>query len=176
LSREVLDGRAEGNSDLDWRALYERYAEEVGRYLLKITGDPEAASDLMQDTFVRAMTREGQLRERTLIRAWLYRIATNLAMSHLRGRRLRTLFSVAPTWERQQDPASWTAEVDQVRRALRSIPPAQAICLVLRERGFTRREIAEICCKSEQAIKSRLARGEANFLAAYQRIERGFAR
>jgi len=48
--------------------------------------------------------------------------------------------------------------------------------LVLRERGFTRDEIAEMSGVSPETVKSRLARGEANFVAAYRRLERGLVR
>lgn len=159
------------DDDLDWRSLYERYAVEIARYLLKVTGDPEVAKDLVQDTFVGAIEHESQLRERSLVRSWLYRIATNHAMSYLRRRRLLAPLTLVRT--ERADHALLSAEADQVRRALRAIPPAHAVCIVLRERGFSRREIAEICGVSEEAVKSRLARGESNFVAAYRRLDRG---
>jgi DNA-directed RNA polymerase specialized sigma24 family protein len=46
----------------------------------------------------------------------------------------------------------------------------------LRERGFSRGEIAAICGIGEEAVKSRLARGEATFVAAYHRLERNLVR
>jgi RNA polymerase sigma factor (sigma-70 family) len=162
---------------LDWRVVYERYAEEIGHYVAKIARDPDLATDVVQATFVRALERERQLRDRTFVRAWLYRIATNLAVSELRRRQLRARFRLdrsdpaAPT-----DPAVRVAETDQVRRALASVPPGQVSCLVLRERGFTRSEIAEICGIGDEAVKSRLARGEATFVAAYHRLERDLLR
>jgi len=159
---------------LDWHTLYERYAGEIVHYLAKLTADPEAAKDLMQETFVRAIERQGQLRDRAASRPWLYRIATNLAVSALRRRQLRAYLPFG-TAERP-DPALSVPEVDQVRAALRSIAPMQAACLILRERGFSRREIAAVCGLSEEGAKSRLARGEASFIAAYRRLERGLPR
>ncbi len=159
---------------VDWRAVYERYAEKITRYLAKVTGDVETAKDLMQESFVRGIERQSQLRDRARLRPWLYRIATNLAISHLRRRRLRSRFGL---WAaKRTDVALQVAEIDEVRTALRSIAPAQAACLILRERGFSRRDIAEICGVSEEAVKSRLARGEANFIAAIRRLGRGLSR
>lgn len=159
---------------LDWRALYERYAGEIVHYLVKLTTDPEEAKDVMQETFVRAIERQGQLRDRAASRPWLYRIATNLAVSSLRRRQLRARLPFGAPEGR--DPALSLPEVDQVRAALRAIAPAQAACLILRERGFSRREIAAICGLSDEGAKSRLARGEASFIAAYRRLERGLSR
>jgi RNA polymerase sigma-70 factor (ECF subfamily) len=154
--------------------LYERYAGEIVHYLMKLTAEPEAAKDLMQETFVRAIERQGQLRDRAALRPWLYRIATNLAVSSIRRRQLRARLHFAGT--ERLDPALSVPEFDQVRAALRSIAPTQAACLILRERGFSRREIAAICGLTEAGAKSRLARGEANFIAAYRRLERGLSR
>ena len=159
---------------LDWRALYERYAGEIVHYLMKLTRDQETAKDLMQETFVRAIERQEQLRDRLALRSWLYRIATNLATSSLRRRQLRARLTFGAS--ERPDPTLLVAEVDQVRAALRSIAPTQAACLVLRERGFSRREIAVICGLSEDGAKSRLSRGEASFIAAYRRLERGLSR
>jgi RNA polymerase sigma factor (sigma-70 family) len=154
--------------------LYERYASEIVHYLVKLTTEPEAAKDLMQETFVRAIERQGQLRDHAALRPWLYRIATNLAVSFLRRRQLLRRMSFVR--HAHTDPALSVPEVDQVRAALRSIAPMQAACLILRERGFSRREIAAICGLTEEGAKSRLARGEANFIAAYRRLERGLSR
>jgi RNA polymerase sigma-70 factor (ECF subfamily) len=170
----VSEAAAPGAESLDWRAVYERYAVEILHYLMKLIAEPEAAKDLMQETFARAIERQGQLRDRASVRSWLYRIATNLAVSSLRRRQVRARLMFARA--EHPDPALIAAEVDHVRSALRSIAPAQAACLVLRERGFSRREIAAICGLSEEGTKSRLARGEANFVAAYQRLERGASR
>jgi RNA polymerase sigma-70 factor (ECF subfamily) len=160
-----------------WRDLYERYAEELGHYLMKLTGDLDMSRDLVQDTFVRAIEREPQLRDRALVRAWLYRIATNLALSELRRRQLRARLRLDRSDRATRaDPALRVPETDQVRRALASVPPAQLSCVILRERGFSRGEIAEICGVGEEAVKSRLSRGDANFIAAYHRLERNLLR
>jgi len=170
----VSDGVVVTAGPLDWGGLYERYAGEIARYLYKATGDKQVAMDLLHDTFVNAMSRQNQLRDRARVRPWLYRIATNLAISDMRRRRRRSWLTVVPA--RQDDPAARAAEGDLVRRVLGSLAPHQAVMLVLRERGFTRDEIAEMSGVSPETVKSRLARGEANFVAAYRRLERGLVR
>jgi len=60
---------------------------------------------------------------------------------------------------------------------MRSIPADQAATLLLfYESGFARGEIADLLNVSEETVKSRLARGRKNFMAAYRRLERGLAR
>ena len=57
-----------------------------------------------------------------------------------------------------------------VREAIRSISADQAVALVLHyAHGFTRAEIAELVGRTEETVKSRIARGRRAFLAAYDR-------
>ncbi len=158
-------------SALDWESLYALHAEGLLRYLTKMTGEGEVAADLLQETFVQAMRREAQLRDPGSVRAWLFGIATNLARQHRRRARLLRFvpFSGREAIDDHFDPAAET-----VHRALASIPFEQAAALVLHYRaGFSRAEIAQMSGVGDEAVKSRLARGRANFIAAYHRLERG---
>ena len=114
------------------------------------------------------MRDEAQLRDPEKVRPWLYRIATRLATRRLERARLIAFF---PFSGREiSTEASPDIEGIAVRDALRALRPEQASALVLHfAQGFTRVEIAEITGRSEETIKSRIARGKRSFLAAYQR-------
>lgn len=156
---------------LDWRSLYDANAPDLLRFLRRFTKEAGAAEDLLHDTFARAMGAR-RLPRPEEARPWLYRIAANVAISDLRRPRVRSsllFFGVQPSSE--------VSEVDQVRRALHSIPPDEAVTLTLvLHDGFSRREAAEILGVSEEAVKSRVTRGRLNFIAAYRRLERGLRR
>jgi RNA polymerase sigma factor (sigma-70 family) len=123
----------------------------------------------MQETFVRAL-RAKRTPTLTEMRPWLFRIASNLAMTHLRRPRWPDVLSL----RRHVMADVPFEEGEQVRQALRSIPPDQAVTLALAfHEGFSRREIAEMLGVTEEAVKSRVARGRLNFTAAYARLERG---
>jgi len=159
----------------DWRQLYEEDATVLLRYLAKLTGDREIASELMQETFVRAIQANPAFVTAGSPHAWLFRTATNLARNELRRRRL---FAFVPfTGAERARTGLFDIEANQVRAALRSLPFDQAATLLLHyHSGFHRDEIAEMHGISEEAVKSRLARGRKSFIAAYRRIERGLAR
>jgi RNA polymerase sigma-70 factor (ECF subfamily) len=72
-----------------FEALYERHAGAIRRHLCSIVGDELAAADLLQETFLRVWTRAGQWSGQGAVKAWVFRIATNLALNHLRTRRRR---------------------------------------------------------------------------------------
>jgi RNA polymerase sigma-70 factor (ECF subfamily) len=72
-----------------FEVLYERYDAAVRRHLGNIVGEEPAAEDLLQETFLRVWTHAGQWRGQGAVKGWLFRIATNLALNHLRTRRRR---------------------------------------------------------------------------------------
>ena len=69
--------------------LYARYKARVLRYLHSIVRDAHAADDLTQEVFLRLWTRAEQWKGSGPLNAWLLRIATNLALNHLRSVRRR---------------------------------------------------------------------------------------
>jgi RNA polymerase sigma-70 factor (ECF subfamily) len=153
---------------LPWRELYDAHAAELVGYLWKLTGDREAATDLMQDTFIAGMRDEAALREPAKVRAWLFRIGTRLAIKRLRRARLVAFVPFVGT-ERSSEGTP-DLEALAVRDAMRAIASDQAAALVLHyAHGFSRAEIADLTGRSEEAIKSRIARGRKAFLAAYDR-------
>jgi len=160
---------------IDWGRVYDTHAYELAVYLARLVGDVEAGRDLLHDTFVRALRSSDTIREPGAVRAWLYRTATNLGISHRRRQRLLACLPFAGT-----EPASGTAfdaDAYLVRAALRAIPADQvATLLLVYESGFRRAEVADLLQVSEETVKSRLARGRANFIAAHRRLERGLAR
>lgn len=161
-----------GAPRLPWRELYETHAAELAGYLWKLTGDQEAANDLMQETFIAGMRDEHALRDAARVRPWLYRIATRLA---LKRRRRARLIAFLPFSGREEAPGdAFDPDRHTVRDALRAISADQAIALVLHyAQGFTRAEIAGLTGRSEETIKSRIARGRRAFLAAYAREGEG---
>lgn len=72
-----------------FEVLFERYESVLRRHLGFIVRDEPAAEDLLQETFLRVWTHAGQWRGQGAVKGWLFRIATNLALNHLRTRRRR---------------------------------------------------------------------------------------
>ncbi len=66
--------------------LLARHGLELARHLRRLLRDDDVAQDLLQDTMLRAHRALTRLGPGANERAWLYRIATNVALNHLRGR------------------------------------------------------------------------------------------
>jgi len=152
----------------DWDLLYRLHAGGILRYCRRLAKSSEAAEELMQETFARAI-RAGRVPEGADdSRRWLYRIATNATIDRLRRERL---LRFVPFIGREQAAESDPGEADLVRTALRSLAPEQATALVLRlHEGFAPSEIAAMLGISEASVKSRLVRGRRRFMEEYERM------
>lgn len=89
LPDEILIENIQDQQAWAFEVLFERYESAIRRHLCHIVHDEPAAEDLLQETFLRVWTRAGQWYGHGAFKGWLYRIATNLALNHLRMRRRR---------------------------------------------------------------------------------------
>ena len=147
--------------DPTFDALVERHSAEIHAYLWRLLRDPELASDVLQDTFLRAWRAFPRLKHRDHLRAWLYTIATNRARSLQRAVAQREM-SHARLSDELSDPrasvAAQAADRDQRRRVLAAVdrlPAKQRQALVLRryqELGYD--EIAAIMGGSVEAARA----------------------
>jgi RNA polymerase sigma-70 factor, ECF subfamily len=135
--------------------LYTACQPQVVRYLTRVVGNADTARDLAQDTFLRA-TRATPPDDEAAQRAWVFRIARNLALNHMRDRSRRP--QAAP--EAAPDGAAAAQEVGLlVREALAQLSPGDREVFLLRESaGLNYGEIADACALTEDAVRARLQR------------------
>ena len=137
------------------------------RRLARMVGDRETAEDLRQETFARAWRSAPQGAQPPVLRAWLHRTATNLALDELRRRKRR---DHVPLHAAMADPKASDARRDPLlREALATLTAHQRLVLLLRfEAGLSLREVGELLDLSEDAARKRVARARAAFLEAYK--------
>jgi RNA polymerase sigma-70 factor, ECF subfamily len=137
-----------------------------------MVGDHEAAEDLCQETFLKALRSWAQHDPQANAVAWIYRIATNTAYDHLRRHR-RVRFTALV----EQDPLpsgahtmeSRVAEGEPVRTTLEQLPARYRDLLVLHAyEGHSTREIATALGCTDIAVKMRLFRARARFREIYR--------
>jgi RNA polymerase sigma factor (sigma-70 family) len=147
-------------------AILTEQAEPLTRRLTRIVGDRETAEDLRQETLARAWRSAPRGAQTPVLRAWLHRTATNLALDELRRRKRR---DHVPLHAALADPAAADAHRDPLLRdALATLSAHQRLVLLLRfEAGLSLREVGELLDLSEDAARKRVARARAAFLDAY---------
>jgi RNA polymerase sigma-70 factor (ECF subfamily) len=158
-------------------ALYGAYKGRIYTFLLRLLGDPELADDLTQDVFTKAYQALGTLTKDHRVLPWLYRIANNAAIDHLRRKKRIQWLRVGGLLGTREEPVMPDAnaavpERDQVRAVLRGMPVEHVTALLLHAlEGYSYKEIAEIQGCTMPAVRSRIARARNAFRVAYETKE-----
>jgi RNA polymerase sigma-70 factor (ECF subfamily) len=144
-----------------FRAFYDRTARGIWAYLARITGDRQAADDLLQETYYRFLRAAATHSSEEHRRNSLYRIATNLARDVRRRNLLRATDLVGHDIEQVSTagPAGHAEDQTDVTRALSQLKPRErAILWLAYAEGNSHREIAEVLGLQPSSLKILLFR------------------
>ena len=166
---ELIDALRSGHPGAP-RRFYDRYAASVQRTLQSVLGRDAEIPDLLQDVFIRAIDRIGELEHLDQVRSWLTTIAVFAARAHIRRQtRRKWLFLFSPDQTQAAPPGAAV-----VGRALRAARDLQDIGHVARERAHRVRAAlhrwADVAGGGAAAgtslatFKRRLSRAEKRFL------------
>ncbi len=160
-------------------ALFLRYYQPVYRLLARTTGDSQEAEDLTQEAFVKLYRHPPGANRQHNLRAWLYRVALNLASNTSRAKQResercdrahRLTERQRPAEGDPEDSLLRSEERERVQQALGSLPSRQRQCLILRYEGFSYAEIAQVLEVSPGSVGTLLARAEAEFTRCYKAL------
>jgi RNA polymerase sigma-70 factor (ECF subfamily) len=173
---ELVEGLRAGDSAA-YRWFVDSNSTNVYNLALKLLGDEQEAEDVLQETFLSAFRAIDRFEGRSKLSTWLYRIAYNASLMHLRKRERMTTFSLdqsfgdeeqageSPTphlvdWSTVPDDQLLTAEARQeMDRAIGELPESLRSTFVLRDiQGLSGAETAEVLGITVQAVKNRLHR------------------
>jgi len=150
------------------------HSTHVYHLALKLTGDPAAAEDVLQETFLSAFKAIPRFEGKSQLSTWLYRIAHNAALMKLRKRQVDTVSLDEPVengagvpeprefadWSENPEEMLMDAEMRQaMQTAIASLSETLRSVFVLRDvNGLSTAQTAEVLGLSEEAVKSRLLR------------------
>lgn len=148
---------------VDAAGLYAAHHAELFRYLVRLTGDADAAADAAQETFTRLIEKPPR-DERP--RAWLFTVATNVVRAWSNSHRRRSeLLGDDPERAALGDPPlrpDTALESNETRRAVRtaldSLSEKERTVLLMREEGFSHREIADAVGTTTGSVGTMIAR------------------
>ena len=172
----VAKAKAVERPEFDFEAAVAENIDALYRGALRMTRDPAEAEDLVQETFLRAYRFQHQFERGTNIKAWLFKIQTNLFRS-----RYRKAWNAPQSLEDTEDfylyhhlgpdqqdgsppdPAEEVLDrigVEEVRKAIEDLPaPYRAAVLLTDVEGFSYKETADILEVPVGTVMSRLHRG-----------------
>lgn len=158
----------------EFARMVEAHYDLIYRLALKMLNNQQDAEDVLQETFVKAYRHIGDFDGRSSVSTWLYRIATNEALMHLRRSKPPVISVDEPleNKEGEQDPlqiVDWCCLPEEeymsaeARRhldeAIQRLPFSLRTVFVLRDiQGLSTQETGEVLNLSETAVKTRLSR------------------
>lgn len=167
--RHLVDRARAGDADA-FGVLFDRYHAPILNYLHRMVSDRAVAEDLSQDTFVKAWKSLPKTDEQLAFKAWLYRIATNTAISHLRrGKIVKWLPFLGEHETRAERVDSAVTRRTDISEALEKLPKHYTSILLLRHyQGLSLIETAQALDITENAAKLRLFRARKAFAKVYE--------
>lgn len=170
----VLVAEAKAGSYEAFEDLVNRYEKKIYRLGLNLTGNPEDAEDMLQETFLKAFEHLSDFREDSRFYTWIVRIAINQGLMKLRKRRGSKEVQIEDGENDDgelipRDFADWRPNPEQelqrtelegiLQNAARSLPMTFRTVFFLRDvEGLSTEETAELLNLSEGAVKARLFR------------------
>jgi RNA polymerase sigma-70 factor (ECF subfamily) len=152
--------------------LVRRYQERIYWTIRRFVGDSDDAYDIAQEVFVKAYQGIGEFRGDAQVFTWLYRIAANLSINHVRKRKIRSFLGLDMLDSLQGDPESRPDHVLErnemksiIDEAVQTLPEKQKAVFILRYyQELSYEEIAGILDRSVGGLK-------ANYFHAVRKIE-----
>jgi RNA polymerase sigma-70 factor (ECF subfamily) len=177
ISTTTLGGRvrrAQRGDEAALRELIVSYQHRIAGFVYAITGRSDSVEDLAQTVFIKMARAIPRLKAPEQFEPWLFRLARNTCIDHLRRQKLRRIFiPFAPEHENVPEPpgAVDTEELDALRHALAQLRPRDRALLALVQEGRSHAEIAETFRTSVAAVKARLHRARERLREHYNSDE-----
>lgn len=181
---ELIAGALGGQAD-GFEELVRRYQRPITSYVFRMVGDYDAALDVTQEVFIKVYNSLSKYCVDYKFSTWLYRIAHNAAVDHLRRNSITPqsleaenadgsyqiqLESRGASPEQDRERSEWRAEIDTV---VKGLPDVYRELIVLRHsKDLTYDEIVEVTGLPLGTVKNRLFRAREMMREMF--IERGF--
>ncbi len=143
--------------------LYRRHAPRLYNLAYRMAGSQADAEDLLQEVFLQAFRKLHSFRGESALGTWLYRLATNLCLDHVRSRQART-GKITDSLDDEEggtlpvvarDPPDLVVDRMDLERAIAELPPSYRAAFVLHDvEGFEHREVADLLAIAEGSSKS----------------------
>lgn len=174
LSDHALIDATKNGDEAAFAEIVGRYRSPLTNYLYRMLNDYEEAVDLAQETFVRVYFAIDRYHTDYAFSTYIYRIASNLAISEIRKRKRRRLLSLTGFFKYEDEEADFhppdekplpdadlvsSEERNVIARAIATLPDKYRAPIILRDiEGRTYEEIAEILELGLGTTKSRISR------------------
>jgi RNA polymerase sigma-70 factor (ECF subfamily) len=176
LSDEELIAEFQRGNEAAFTLLVGRFKDPLTNFVFRFIGDWDDCHDIVQEAFVRVYRSKHSYRPVARFSTWVYTIATNLAKTHLRRKRLRNLvsfgtktsddkealFDIPDEHARSDALVESNMREQRIQKALDSLAAKYREVIVLRDiQELSYEEIATVTKLNIGTVKSRINRGRS---------------
>lgn len=146
------------------KTLSDELAHQLLSYLNRMVGSSDA-DDLLQETLLRIANGLERFEGRTSMKNWAYRIATNVAIDHLRKEKLKVFTPIDTELQDEEDGNDERLILDEMNACVREVidglpPDYRAVIILFNLHEKSVKEIADILDISPALVKVRIHRGK----------------
>lgn len=174
----ILVERVVGGDRSAFEELYKKYVKKIFNLLYRMTGTAEEAEEVTQEVFYQVYRVLPNFQGRSQFYTWIYRIATNVGLQHLKKRvrkKRESSFDEIPETNAIPSPtvggdpqhvSERRALYTDIHKAIDALPVNQRVVMILGPiQGHNYQQMAEITGTTEEVIKGRLHRARENIRA-----------
>ena len=156
---ELINGLKE-RDPAAFKKVMELFKNKIYNYLRLMVNDDQTAEELTQDTFVKVYFKAHTIRTGNL-KAWIFAIATNLARSEFRKRKIKGMFSLSDVNEGHVSYLSSFEDEMMLEQLITALPEKYRVPVVMKEiNSFSFEEISGILKKPVGTVKTLVFRGK----------------
>lgn len=175
-STDALLAGLRSGSNAGFDRVYDAYRPKIYAFLLRMVASSALAEDLLQEVFVKLATKGSELVEDTNLKAWLFTVARNSVISHMRWRAAQSRNLEALGAGRQQETAltpqhaaEFTETHARLETALAALAPKyREVLLLIAIEGLSPSEAAAVIGVKSDALRKRLSRARQQMSLALE--------
>lgn len=166
--------RAQAGDQLALRELINLYKDDLFRFLVHLTRNQELANDILQESFLKLLTKINTIKKPEQLKSWLFRIAKNQFIDHTRKKSYQSSVSLdsVPELKDNEFDSEKERQMFILQEAIKRLPEKERliiVCVDLEQRSYS--EASDILEISESALKSRLFRARKLLKNIFEEVE-----
>lgn len=161
------------NQEVFFKEIYKTYSSKVHRLCLGYTGNSMEADDLLQEVFIKAWQNLDKFRGDSQVSTWIYRIAVNTCLYHLRSQKNKKSVDIdVSLFKREDEIDDKEQQVQLLYKCISELSEADRLIITLLLEEVPYPEIAAITDISEGNLRVKIHRIKQQLSTIYTKYER----
>ena len=159
--------------EAQFREIYTAYSPKIHRLCLGYTGDSMMADDLLQEIFIKVWQNYEKFRGESQISTWIYRIAMNTCLQHLRADKSKYKADIDKIkLIREEETDEKELQIQLLYKCISELSEADRVIITLLLEEVPYNEIAEVTAISEGNLRVKIHRIKQQLSTIYAKYER----